>query len=216
MSEETLLAEDAYEAMRIAANMDADDPRQAQLSSYVDVMASAGFGILDQVDMQSLDAETDEDPKFHIHVNWASASDVWRAAKRNINKNGLFIQVDPTVQMGDTVTIQVDMQRPPISFGCSSKVIWASPQERSGRPMGLGVKFLWDDDEKSALFKRFVKGEIDPMELSALGGAGAPEAAAAQPPSEPAEAVQADAEGIMPEAAMVEAAADGSESTPAA
>ncbi|MEC9072494.1 MAG: hypothetical protein VX938_08960, partial [Myxococcota bacterium] len=104
---------------------------------------------------------------------------------------------------------------PEISFGCPSKVIWASPQERSGRPMGIGVKFLWDD-EKSALFKRFVKGEIDPVELGSLGGVASSDAAAEQPPSEPAAAIQPEADGAIPDAAMVAPSTDGSESTPAA
>jgi len=211
MTEETQLVEDAYEAMRIAAAMADDDPRQAQLSSYVDVMASAGFGVLDRVTMETLDAKSDDDPKYDIVVNWNAPSDLWRSAKRNINKNGLFIQVEPAVQMGDTVNVQVQMQSPSLSFDCLSKVIWASPQERSGRPMGIGVKFLWDED-KTALFKRFVKGEIDPMELKSLSD---DDAAAAETPADSAEAPPA-ADDAVADAALVDAAVEGAGQTPAA
>ena len=163
-----LLVQDVYDALRIRMGSTGEnEPRDEQLDSYIAVMTGYGAGILDQVTVKEAGAHDEGEPTHVVTVRFPTPSDMWRSIKRNINKGGFFLQVAPFASMDTMVTVQVTLEQPALQFESPAKVIFVNPQERSGRPMGVGIKFLWGD-EKAAMFKRFLKGEVDPNELGML------------------------------------------------
>lgn len=139
------------------------DPEQVKdLDRYVDLMTSWGHGVLDDVSQGT----GDDGPV--LEVRWERASDLWRSVKRNINKNGVFLQTDSYPSIDTTVDLRIHIAWPPLTIRRPAKVIWVNPQQRAGRPMGMGLKFLWASDEEDELFKAFMKGDVEPAALQRL------------------------------------------------
>ena len=101
-------------------------------------------------------------------VAFEKAEDLWRAVRRNINKDGLFISTKAYPPIDTVFLLEVQVQEPAVQFSCEVKVIWVNPQPRTGRSVGMGVKFLWQDPDSRTRFRGFVSGEVSPRELAQL------------------------------------------------
>lgn len=139
-----------------------------ELDGYIELMTQYGTGTHDRVSSRPLEGGTEA--TAHLVVEWENPSDMWRAIRRNVNKSGVFIQTDRYPAMDSVVHVEIVIRQPAIRFASHAKVIWVNPQARTGRPMGVGVKYLWEDDERKGLFRQFVDAELDPVELNRLGG----------------------------------------------
>ena len=142
--------------------------RLVELKKYVDVLTR--YDAMPHDDLEfAIDDSDPKEPTHHIQVNWPDADGLWKAVKRNINKDGVFLRTDQFPSMGAKVSLTVQIGQPSVQFVLTSKVIWVNPHERTGRPMGMGLKFAWSDETDRALLRSFMAGESDVEALQVLG-----------------------------------------------
>ena len=142
--------------------------RVAELERYIEVLTQYDASPMDDLEFAIDDADP-KVPVHHIQVNWADAGGLWKAVRRNINKDGVFLRTDQFPSMGAKVVLTVQIESPKIQFVMSTKVIWVNPHERSGRPMGMGLKFNWNDDADRTLLRSFMAGDSEAADLQAFG-----------------------------------------------
>lgn len=150
-----------------AEGLDPDPVRVRDLDRYIEVLTEHGLGDKDAMEMAVEDAG--DEPLHHIAVHYERASGLWRAVRRNINKDGIFIQTDQLPSMGSKVKLKVLIKTPRMHFDIKAKVIWVNPHQRSGRPMGMGLKFEWVDKGDRQLFRSFLVGDTEVGALVDLG-----------------------------------------------
>lgn len=136
------------------------------LDRYIDLLSNYGNGIPDTLEIGGV--EENGQAYTLLTVFWEDGSDLWRAVNRNLNKDGVFLQTAQIPGMGDTVLLDVVIARPPLGFRVPAKVIWVNPHERSGRPMGMGLKFIWRNDSDRNAFRGFMRGDTDIRALAVL------------------------------------------------
>lgn len=144
-----------------------------ELRSYIEVMSTRDHG--QQDDLVYEDPPEDgsvsvegEAPSRRLVVRWPNASSLWRAVRRNINKDGVFLQTDEFPSIDTRVALDIRIAEPPIRVVTSAKVIWVNPRPRGGRPMGMGLKLLWRSKEDRERFKSFLAGDVGPEVLEEL------------------------------------------------
>jgi Tfp pilus assembly protein PilZ len=136
------------------------------LDRYIDLLSNYGNGIADTLEIGGV--EDKGQAHTLLTVYWETGSDLWRAVNRNLNKDGVFLQTAQIPGMGDSIILDVVIGRPAMQFRVPAKVIWVNPHERSGRPMGMGLKFLWRNDIDRNAFRGFMRGDTDIRGLAAL------------------------------------------------
>ena len=137
------------------------------LKRYVDVMTYYGTDKPDELSF-AIDDSDPKQPTYHIGVNWPTVSDFWRAIRLNINKDGVFLRSPELPGMGSKVILTMNVAAIGWEFVVRSKVIWVNPHQRTGRPMGMGVKFAWPEDNYRDIVRAFMDGETDGSTLKAL------------------------------------------------
>lgn len=142
--------------------------RIAELKRYIELLTQYDVSPMDDLEFAIDDADPDE-PVHQIQVKWADAGGLWKAVRRNINKDGVFLRTDQLPSMGAKVVLTVQIASPRIQFVMVTKVIWVNPHERSGRPMGMGLKFSWNDDADRTLLRSFMAGDSEAADLQAFG-----------------------------------------------
>ncbi|MGM0574182.1 MAG: PilZ domain-containing protein [Myxococcota bacterium] len=169
MAEQPIDVEELHDALRLRKQMRGESgvgDRLRDLDRYIDVMTRWGLGTEDDLTIE--DAPEDSGHAHVITVRWRNSSDLWRAVKRNINKDGVFLQTTEFPGIDSTAELRVRIRRPEIAFDQPAKVIWVNPHERGGRPMGVGLKFLWRSAEDKKRFRAFVDGDRDASALEEL------------------------------------------------
>ena len=74
---------------------------------------------------------------------------LYRAYMPFIRNGGLFVRTDRSYELGDDVSIELNLMGAAEPVPVSGKVIWITPRRAQGkRPAGIGVQFN-DDDEAS-------------------------------------------------------------------
>ncbi len=146
-----------------SAGEEYDERQLEEIDHYVELLTRYGHGEPDHIQH----SQGDDGPI--LTVTYARASDLWRAVKRNINKSGVFVQTDQFPSIDTTLELHCEVQWPAFTIRRPAKVIWVNPQERAGRPMGMGLKFLWRSDDEAALFKAYLVGDEEPGNLARLG-----------------------------------------------
>ncbi|MDP6943712.1 MAG: PilZ domain-containing protein [Myxococcota bacterium] len=176
MSEASIEVKGLHAAVRLARQLQQDigvDANQkklrvAELKRYIEVLTQYDATPQDDLVFAIDDADPDV-PVHHIQVTWPDAGGLWKAVRRNINKDGVFLRTDQFPSMGAKVVLTVQISEPQVEFVVPSKVIWVNPHERSGRPMGMGLKFHWVDDTDRTLLRSFMAGDSEAEDLQALG-----------------------------------------------
>ena len=176
MSEASIEVKGLHDAVRLARQLQQDvgtsvkhkAQRLEELKQYIEVLTQYDASPQDELVFAIDDADPVE-PVHHIQVNWEDAGGLWKAVRRNINKDGVFLRTDQFPSMGAKVVLTVQIADPKIEFVVPSKVIWVNPHERSGRPMGMGLKFNWSDDTDRTLLRSFMIGDSEAEDLRALG-----------------------------------------------
>lgn len=167
--------EELHDAIRLkrrmerasAEGLEPDPDRVRELDRYIEITSSLGLGEQDQ--LNTGEPPEGSDCAMLLAVTWGTPSDLWRAVRRNINKDGVFIQTDSFPSIDTMLRLEVVIRRPKIRFGGAAKVIWVNPHQRSGRPMGMGLKFLWENPADKDMFRSFLRGDIEPTALNDLG-----------------------------------------------
>ena len=176
MADSSIDVKGLHEAVRLLRSFEQDinnndthrSARVESLKHYIEVLTQYDESPLDELVFAIDDADPRE-PVHHIQVNWNDAGGLWKAVRRNINKDGVFLRTDQFPSMGAKVVLTVQIAMPPIEFVMPSKVIWVNPHERPGRPMGMGLKFSWSDDADRTLLRSFMAGDSEVKDLEALG-----------------------------------------------
>ena len=175
MSDTSIEVKGLHDAVRLLREFEQDinsadshrDARVAELKEYVEVLSQYDPTPMDDLEFAIDDADPKE-PVHHIQVNWDDAGGLWKAVRRNINKDGVFLRTDQFPSMGAKVVLTVQIADPFIQFVMPSKVIWVNPHERPGRPMGMGLKFNWSDDADRTLLRSFMAGDSEAADLEAF------------------------------------------------
>lgn len=81
----------------------------------------------------------------------------------NLSKGGTFIKTPQPAELGVMLEFQLHVPGREEPFRLAGKVVWVtSPSEASpGAPAGMGLQFLWEDDEQQVRFEEAVQGVID-------------------------------------------------------
>lgn len=175
MSTSLVPIEELHAAIRLKRSMERaaaegvelDPERIRELDRYIEITSQLGLG--DEDHLNTGEAPEGSEAALVLAVTWDTPSDLWRAVRRNINKDGVFIQTSEFPSIDTLVQLEVVIRRPQIRFGGPAKVIWVNPHQRSGRPMGMGLKFQWDNPADKDMFRSFLRGDIDPSALNDLG-----------------------------------------------
>jgi Tfp pilus assembly protein PilZ len=175
MSESPIQVQGLHEAVRLVREMGQDgamdndaSARQAELKRYIEVLTQYDSTVFDDL-VFAIDDASPTEPVHHVQVTWPDAGGLWKAVRRNINKDGLFLRTDQFPSMGAKVVLTVIVESPRVQFVVRSKVIWVNPHERPGRPMGMGLKFSWPDDADRTLLRSFMEGDSQASDLQSLG-----------------------------------------------
>jgi Tfp pilus assembly protein PilZ len=167
--------DELHEAIRLKRDLERNSGAVARgltgeqlrdLDRYIDLLSNFGHGVPDQLEVGGM--EEGGVAYTLLTVFWQSGSDLWRAVNRNLNKDGVFLQTGQIPGMGDTVMLEAIFARPQMTIRVPSKVIWVNPHERSGRPMGMGLKFLWRNEMDRNAFRGFMRGDGDLKTLANL------------------------------------------------
>ena len=172
MSESKMHVTELHDAVRLlkrlkGAKSPVASARARVLKRYVDVMTHYGTDKPDDLSF-AIDDSDPKEPTYHIGVTWETVSDFWRAIRLNINKDGVFLRSTELPGMGSKVILTVNVAAIDLEFVVRSKVIWVNPHQRSGRPMGMGVKFAWPLEGYRDIVRSFMEGETDGDALKAL------------------------------------------------
>ncbi|MCB9729460.1 MAG: PilZ domain-containing protein [Deltaproteobacteria bacterium] len=167
--------EELHEAIRMKRDLERNTGAVARgftadqlhdLGRYIELLSNYGSGVPDRIEVSGTE---DRGQAFAlIRVYWETGSDLWRAVQRNLNKDGVFLQTEQISGMGDTILLEIVFSHPAMTIRVPSKVIWVNPHERSGRPMGMGLKFLWRNDIDRNAFRAFMRGDADVRSLASL------------------------------------------------
>jgi len=164
-----------HEAVRLARQLKQDglsddkaSARLGDLKRYIEILTQYDASPCDDL-VFAIDDSHPTEPTHHIQVTWPDAGGLWKAVRRNINKDGVFLRTDQLPSMGAKVVLTARISDPAVQFVIRTKVIWVNPHERSGRPMGMGLKFNWPDDADRALLRSFMEGDSEATDLRALG-----------------------------------------------
>ena len=175
MSASSIEVQGLHEAVRLSRKLGQDDTadantraRQVDLKRYIEVLTQYDATVFDDL-VFAIDDASPTEPIHHVQVTWADAGGLWKAVRRNINKDGLFLRTDQFPSMGAKVVLTVQIESPQVQFVVRSKVIWVNPHERPGRPMGMGLKFNWPDDADRTLLRSFMEGDSEASDLRSLG-----------------------------------------------
>ena len=174
MSQPSQVVDDLFDALRLRRALsvsvtpvgELESERSGELTRYIEVMTSHGHDRPDEVELVEASPSTGVLPS--IVVTYGSPSDLWRAVRRNIRKDGIFIHTGHFPPIDTQVLLTVSLLEPRVSFQTEAKVIWVNPHARSGRPMGLGLKFQWATGNQRQLFERFMLGDEAPQNLANL------------------------------------------------
>lgn len=168
MAEAPLEVTELHHAIRLRKDMAGESASLlADLDRYIGALTDWGRGREDDLVIEP--APEDSTHAHVLTVRWRNVSDLWRAVKRNINKDGVFLQTSEFPSIDASVELRVRIRQPELSFDHPAKVIWVNPHERSGRPMGVGLKFLWKSRVARNHFRAFVDGDEDASALEKLG-----------------------------------------------
>ena len=176
MADASIEVKGLHDAVRLSRQFEQDigntdkhsAARAEELKRYIEVLTQYDASPMDDLEFAIDDADPRE-PVHHIQVTYEDAGGLWKAVRRNINKDGVFLRTDQFPSMGAQVILTVQISLPPIQFVVPAKVIWVNPHERTGRPMGMGLKFHWNDDADRTLLRSFMAGDSEAEDLLAFG-----------------------------------------------
>jgi Tfp pilus assembly protein PilZ len=175
MSDASIDVRGLHDAVRLARQLNRDglsdgraSARLADLKRYIEILTQYDATPCDDL-VFAIDDSHPTEPTHHIQVTWPDAGGLWKAVRRNINKDGVFLRTDQLPSMGAKVVLTARITDPEVQFVIRTKVIWVNPHERSGRPMGMGLKFNWPDDADRTLLRSFMEGDSEATDLRALG-----------------------------------------------
>ncbi len=81
----------------------------------------------------------------------------------NLSKGGTFIRTEDPLALGDSLEFELHVPKHDAPLTLHGRVVWVTSVENATNdaPAGMGLEFVWSDEEERAAFEAGVGGLIE-------------------------------------------------------
>ena len=81
-----------------------------------------------------------------ISCNYKNENEIYLAFMPFIKGGGLFVRTKAAYELGDSVSLSVQLLNEPDSYVIEGKVVWLTPKGAQGnKPIGIGIQFIGEN-----------------------------------------------------------------------
>ncbi len=95
---------------------------------------------------------------LELHVRYRRLNSFFADYTRNISRGGTFIETGTPLPLGTRFVLELTVPGRAEPFALSGEVIHAGARDGA---VGMGIRFLWDDDAARIVFEEMVEGLMD-------------------------------------------------------